>query len=702
MNSNAWPMILEIPVRWRRVCFGLAALILGEFFAFTAEPVRPQPDLPLLTRAAQVRQLSPGEAQRGYPVHLRGVVTYYDYSYGGKNPALFLHDFESSIFVGLEAGVTFAQGDLLDLEGQSGTGQFAPVVLAKRVKSLGRVPLPAPKPVTYEQLATGRENSQWLQISGVIRSVKLRPNRDRGLYLDIVLSGGGRVRCTVSQAANMNADWLVNATVRVHGVCYIRFNENRQLLAPWLGVTSLDDIHVEKPAPTDLVEVHIAQLLQFNSQAVSGERVKVRGVVTLLQKNESLFIQEKHLGLHVKTLQATPVKPGDIVEVTGFSALGQFKPSLEDAIYRRVGESVLPVPLKLNAEAALTGEYDADLMRIEARLLNRVKQGDEQSLVLQDGNSIFNAYLADPGQRDRLASLRAGSRVELTGICLTEKKENWNPSAPSRIESFRILLRTPQDIIVLQQPSWWTLSRLLWTQVILGLIVLASFAWVLALRKRVREQMGVIEQKVQREVMVEERTRIAADLHDEIGSSLWSILLLSQMAQKHDAMGTNERRDLAEINRIAQQTARSIRDIVWFINPEFDTVADLVLRMKDAAATMLAGIEYRFEHSQLNPAETLSLDFRQNILLIFKESLTNIVKHTGATRVEITFSEEAGSKILAVQDNGAGFNTQTITSGTGLKALRRRAARLGGMLEIISEPGHGTIMCVRIGTGPTK
>jgi signal transduction histidine kinase len=697
-------MRYHVPVRWRRVCFGLVAYILGGFFAFTAEPMPPQPDLPLLTRAAQVRQLSREEAQRGYPVHLRGVVTYYDdvhaVYYDRKNRAIFFHDFESSVYVAMEAGATFAPGDLLDLEGRSGSGQFAPVVLTTRVKSLGRAPLPAPKPVIYEQLATGRENSQWVQIAGVVRSVELRSGRR--LYITVVLSGGGRIGCSVSQSANTNTDWLVNATVRVNGVCFGRFNENRQLRAPWLGVTSLDDIHVEKLAPTDLVEVPIAQLLLFNSQAVYGERVKVRGVVTLLQNNESLFIRENSLGLHVKTSQATPVKPGDIVEVTGFSALGQFKPSLEDAIYRRVGESVSPVPLKLNAEAALTGEYDADLVRIEARLLNRVKQGDEQSLVLQDRNSIFNAYLADPGKRDRLASLRDGSRVELTGICLVQKEESWNPSAPPRIDSFHILLRTPQDITVFQQPSWWTLSRLLWTLVILGLIVLASFAWVLALRKRVQEQMGVIEQKVQREVMVEERTRIAADLHDEIGSSLWSILLLSQMAQKHDAMGTNERRDLAEINRIAQQTARSIRDIVWFINPEYDTVADLVLRMKDAAATMLAGIEYRFEHPQLNPGETLSLDFRQNILLIFKESLTNIVKHSGATRVDITFSEEHGSRTLSIQDNGAGFNTQTITSGTGLKALSRRAARLGGTLEIVSEPGHGTIMWIRIGIGPPK
>jgi hypothetical protein len=273
---------------------------------------------------------------------------------------------------------------------------------------------------------------------------------------------------------------------------------------------------------------------------------------------------------------------------------------LEDAIYRRVGTSVSPVPLKLNADEALTGQHDADLVRIEAHLLNRVKHGDEQLMVLQGGNSIFNAYLADSTALDMLASLRNGSRVALTGICVAHKEENWNPSTPPRIESFRLLLRTPLDITVIQQPSWWTLPRLLWTLVILGLIVLASFAWVLALRKRVREQMGIIEQKV----------------------------------------------------------------------------------------------------PQLNPCETLSLDFRQHIFLIFKESLTNIVKHADATRVEIIFSQGHGSKILTIQDNGSGFDAQATTSGTGLKALRRRAARLGGTLEVISKPGQGTTTCVRIGNGP--
>jgi ligand-binding sensor domain-containing protein/two-component sensor histidine kinase len=186
------------------------------------------------------------------------------------------------------------------------------------------------------------------------------------------------------------------------------------------------------------------------------------------------------------------------------------------------------------------------------------------------------------------------------------------------------------------------------------------------------------------------RLRIAADLHDEVGSNLSAISLLSRKVQKSGAADEEAREDLAAIHRIAARTANSIREIVWFINPEYDTLQDLVLRMEEATKTMLAGVDCQFQSSQADYSQKLPLQLRQNLFLLFKEALTNVAKHARASRVEINVAERDHTWQLSIRDNGVGFQPNAAHNGNGLKNLRQRAARLEGTLEIKSQPGEGT------------
>jgi signal transduction histidine kinase len=115
------------------------------------------------------------------------------------------------------------------------------------------------------------------------------------------------------------------------------------------------------------------------------------------------------------------------------------------------------------------------------------------------------------------------------------------------------------------------------------------------------------------------RLRLAADLHDDVGSNLSTISLLSRRAQKQHAQGQPSNDDLSAINRIAGQTANAVREIVWFINPEYDTMQDLVLRMKEAAGAILAGIEWQFQSPPADLSQKLTLQFRQSLFLLYKE-----------------------------------------------------------------------------------
>ena len=188
------------------------------------------------------------------------------------------------------------------------------------------------------------------------------------------------------------------------------------------------------------------------------------------------------------------------------------------------------------------------------------------------------------------------------------------------------------------------------------------------------------------------RGRIAGDLHDEIGSNLGGIILLSELTQQAPALPPEAQASLREIHTTAQRTASAMRDIVWFLNPDFDTLADMVARMREFAATLLPGMDCDFVVPTLPAAQGLPLEFRRNVFFAFKEMLHNIVKHAGATRVEIRLAAAGRQFTLRVQDNGRGCDPAASTSGHGLRSLRQRAADLGGQFALESAPGQGTTL----------
>ena len=181
------------------------------------------------------------------------------------------------------------------------------------------------------------------------------------------------------------------------------------------------------------------------------------------------------------------------------------------------------------------------------------------------------------------------------------------------------------------------------------------------------------------------RLRIARDLHDDIGSNLGSMSLLAQVMEKNPSA-----EDARQIRSILSQTVDTMRDIVWFIDPQHERLSDLVTRMAETAKTMLVDIPYTFNQTGNFASAELSLDFRRNIMPIFKEALHNIVKHSGATKVEINVTQINGTFELIVQDNGCGFGLADRPAGNGLKNIRRRAAEMQAELDINSSPAHGT------------
>jgi len=337
---------------------------------------------------------------------------------------------------------------------------------------------------------------------------------------------------------------LVDATVRVRGVCSTQFNRQRQLFAIRLMVPRSSDLVIEKLGMADpfAVPTHgLGSLLRFTTQGTYGRRVKGAGTVVYDRPGKMFYIEDEQYGLRVESQQETPLKIGDRVEVLGFTAQGEYTPVLEDAVYRKVNNGPAPEPDGVSLDEALRGNHDCRLVRIEATLLDLARQSSEQFLVLESSNFIFHATLQGEQGAKALMDVEKGSKVSVTGICLIEPGD-WMAGEGWRARSFQLLMRAPGDLKVLKAAPWWTLRRLLWTVGILGVVMLAAFGWVGVLRRRVQKQTEIIRDQLQVEEALKERY---VDLFENA----------NDMAFTHDLKGR-----ITSVNRTGERLLQKQRE----------------------------------------------------------------------------------------------------------------------------------------------
>lgn len=189
------------------------------------------------------------------------------------------------------------------------------------------------------------------------------------------------------------------------------------------------------------------------------------------------------------------------------------------------------------------------------------------------------------------------------------------------------------------------------------------------------------------------RRRIATDLHDDIGSSLTQISLLSEVMQtKVDHQDSVLTEGLSMIAGASRELVDSMSDIVWAINPQKDHLSDLTLRMRRFASDVFTarGIQFKLKEPDEEKDVRLGANIRREVFLIFKESVNNLVRHSGCTSVEINFQIAGERLALSVSDNGKGFDLSRTGDGHGLTSMRERANGIGGKLEITTNDGKGT------------
>jgi len=675
-----------------------------------------QASLPVLTQAAQVRGLTAREAQRQYPIRLQGVLTYY-------MPELrltFFQDSTAGIYVNiLGTPPTAHTGDLVEVRGVSGAGFFAPEVERPEIRVLGKASLPPARRFALEDLLSGEQDSQFVEVSGIVHSARIESmllaHRQEGLpaLALVVANHRNKFKAWITDF-DRTADYasLVDSRVAVRGACGALFNEKRQLVGIQLFVPGREQLQIEEAVPVDhysLPALPTTSLMQFTPQTISGHRIRVHGAVTLDEPGRFLYIQDASGGVRVISSQAEGLRIGDSIDAIGFPTAGQYAPVLEDGAFRLLGTAAAaPVPVDLTHATSLTGDHDAELIQIQGTFLGRSTRGDDIVLAMATNGATFTALLSNIRSNTRVQSIPVGSRLKMTGVWSVEIDEL------RRATSFRVLLRSAADVVVIELPSWWTATRVLVLLGALAIVITLSAMWVIVLRRRVRVQTAELRSQAaelsRSNAELEQFAYVAShDLQEPLRMvASYTQLLARRYQGKLD-------KDADEFIEFAVDGAKRMQSLIndLLAYSRVGTKGG-ELRPTDAEAALssaLVNVRAAIEDSgamiRHSPLPTVYADPVQ-LVQVFQNLLGNAIKfrNNRPPEIDVACEETPADWSFSVRDNGIGIDPKYADrifqvfqrlhtkkdypgTGIGLAICKKIAERHGGRIWVESQPGQG-------------
>ncbi len=647
--------------------------------------------LPVLTSADQIRQLKPEEAARSYPVRLRGTITARQ-----TIPEGIIQDLTSAVYVrfDLRKGQQVSAGNCYELTGVTSPGNFAPVFVAHEVINLGPGRFPKPLHPDYAQMRSGSLDCQWVELQGMISHFD-----GKSREAQLVVKGGN-----VGIYFIFNSDWsfvetLSNAFVRIRG-CVVPARTATGELAKdaSLWVPSLSCLTVDQSTPVDPFDAplrKISEFSKFDPNPNFYQMTKVRGQVLHLAEPLVYFTDGTDV-MRILPKSLPELMVGDRVEAVGLPEAGLASPLLIEASIRKIGHANLPEPALINVEQSSQPEYDAHWVRIEGRLSEIRSDLHQTVLELQSG--LRNIQAVAPSNYLQATIPPPGSLISLRGVVAQSQNGKAGITEPTRL-----LFNSPADITCLELPPFWNQQRAMWAiEALISAVSLAGL-WIYLLRRTVAKRTRALqlemnerqaaEEKVRglqtQRALEEQRARIARNIHDDLGARATKLSLLAHCQPDSEA---DLQAHLDIISSTSRQIVEALDETVWTVNPANDSLVRLAGYLIHYAQDFFrnTSIHCRLDIPTDLPELSVTAEFRFTIFLLVKEALNNVLKHSGAQNALLQMRASANQLQLTIQDDGCGFNPDSVARRNGLNNLQTRVMELGGQMTIQSAPGGGT------------
>ena len=569
--------------------------------------------------------------------------------------------------------------------------------------------VPTPVSASISDLLDGKFDFRLVRITGLSRDAVTSETHPDWIIL-VIHSGRDHIYVSVPKTPTVtDLDHLVGRHVSAVGICLPTDTSPRDLVGPTFKVAAPEDVVPDKadladesklPDISDIHSTSPADILSLGRHRALGKIIAVWNGTSAILKTASG--DTVGLSFASKTVPSC----GQTVQVVGLPESDLYRINLTRASWSPASGLSIPdePPVDVSLDMIIPDRpstpqvsslYFGKTVRLSGEVLSIPDSERGGPLLLKAGSRV--CAVAVCGCDASAKSVSVGCIIDVCGVCVLTSADAHHPSRFPRLDSFLLVTRTPDDIVIRSRPPWWTPLRLCVVLGILLAVLAAILIWNATLRRLVaRKSTALLKMqvaKLRETLKIDERTRLAAELHDYLAQNLTVVSYQISAAESALQQGRPDAREfLNNADRMLQSCRLDLRRCLWDLKndaldePNFTQA--ILKTVAPVAQDAALAVRFNVRRSQLNDSTAHA------ILSICRELVSNAVRHGKAQAVRIAGELKDATIRFSVRDDGCGFDMASRagqdTGHFGLDGIAERINRLNGTFRIESTPGHGT------------
>jgi len=616
-----------------------------------------------------IRKLSYEEARMAPPVVLRVTVTSHLFAgFDGQ-------DNSGGMFFEVPPDQIPRLSESVEIYGNVTGGFYGPYVVVDEIKKNGGTGMPRQLNFRPDFIQTGIGDNRWIEVEGLLVSVEFEDSKSAGQGLLVTGENDLTIRFRNQQGEFdvKQLEKMVGSWVKLRGTGAPLFNDRRQRIGSDIVCSSHKNVELVEQQKM-IPEVTLDEIGRWDSTRTKPGLVQTLAKVTLVEDTKTLVAQSGEFGARVRTLQPHEAKLGDQMIFTGLPKTEGYFVGLRYASLSEAEEQTGEVEAIADLDP-FSRSQAMRLVKVKGKLIEQ--QGRLLSLQLEE--QILPVRFPNDLDPDSLPTV--GSEIEVTGVKLVDADER------GQLRSVTLAARSVADIDVIEVPSWWTPQRYFIAILALLAVFILSLFWTLALKRRVETQTALIESQLVSNAALEERNRIARDLHDTLSQGFSGVGYQLASVKNHiesDPEKAKEKLDLAR--QMVEHSLAEARDSLSGLripaaadSLKFPETTIAIARERCEEAELRLIVHNTLEQEGLK-LETETAYACHRILL---EAVMNAIRHSGGDSIGIATGKTEEELIFCVSDNGHGFDPEVKPAGHfGIQGMQERAKQIEADLSV--------------------